>query len=297
MLLAVHVSDGVLTGPTQAGGFALAAGLVAWSARRVSDEEIPRIALLSAAFFVASLIHVPAGVVKVHLLLNGLMGVVLGRRAVLAVAVGLTLQAFLIGHGGTAALGVNVCVMALPALAAGGLFALVSSVVRRSPVLRRLVVVFGFGLWLFAAFVGVELLPRSAGDGLVAPDPLLAAYAALSPVPLAAMLLLAVLAALFESRLETAPDFPLGLLVGEAAVLLTVGLNYVALRYGSLPGVEPVTGLVLVLHLPVAAVEGLILGFTVPYLMRVRPDLLHARRAASGCAEGEQLVERDLPLP
>ena len=65
----------------------------------------------------------------------------------------------------------------------------------------------------------------------------------------------------------------------------------------SLWEVEPVTGLVLVLHLPVAAVEGLILGFTVPYLMRVRPDLLHARRAASGCAEGEQLVERDLPLP
>src|SRR4051812_50102058 len=84
MLLAVHVSDGVLTGPTQAGGFALAAGLIAWSARRVGDGEIPRIALLSAAFFVASLIHVPAGVVKVHLLLNGLMGVVLGRPAGLA---------------------------------------------------------------------------------------------------------------------------------------------------------------------------------------------------------------------
>src|SRR5437588_3802903 len=210
MLLAVHVSDGVLTGPTQAAGFLIAAVLVAWSARRVSDVEVPRIALLSAAFFVASLIHVPAGVVRVHLLLNGLMGIVLGRRAVLAVAIGLTLQAFLIGHGGIAALGVNVCVMALPALAAGGLFACVNRMVRDWPWLRGLLVVTGLFMWLLAAFVGVELLPHSDGGGLAAPDPLWAAYAALSPMPLAAMLLLAVLSALVESRLETAPDFPLG---------------------------------------------------------------------------------------
>lgn len=297
MLLAVHVSDGVLTGPTQAGGFMLAAGLVAWAARRVADAEVPRIALLSAAFFVASLIHVPAGVVKVHLLLNGLMGIVLGRRAVLAVAVGLTLQALLIGHGGIAALGVNVCVMALPALAAGGLFALLDRPTRRWPLGRALLVATSVYLWLAAAFAGIELLPRRVGGEWIASDPLSAASAALAPLPVAVMLVLAMLAASIERRLETAPDFPVGLLVGEVAVLLTVALNYLVLRYGSLPGVEPVTGLVFVLHLPVAAAEGLILGFTVPYLMRVRSDLLNAGRPSSDAVGREQLVERHFPLP
>ena len=80
-LLAVHISDGVLTWPWLAGGFALAGLLAAVAMMQVRDEEIPRIALMTAAFFVASLIHVPIGPTSVHLLLNGLLGVVVGRRA------------------------------------------------------------------------------------------------------------------------------------------------------------------------------------------------------------------------
>ena len=37
--------------------------------------------LLGAAFFVASLIHVPIGFSSAHLILNGLLGVVLGWAA------------------------------------------------------------------------------------------------------------------------------------------------------------------------------------------------------------------------
>src|SRR5205823_13141938 len=119
---AVHISDGVLTLPWLAGGFALAAVLALLAAYRVRDEEIPRIALLTAAFFVASLIHVRLGPTSVHLLLNGLVGVVLGRRAGLAILVGLTLQAVLLGHGGFTTIGVNACVLTYPALLAGPLF-------------------------------------------------------------------------------------------------------------------------------------------------------------------------------
>src|SRR5207302_1621918 len=56
---------------------------------------------------------------------NGLVGVVLGRRAPLAICVGLVLQALLFNHGGFDVLGVNACIMGLPALAAGLLFPLV----------------------------------------------------------------------------------------------------------------------------------------------------------------------------
>src|SRR5437588_9406630 len=114
-LWAVHISDGVLTGPWLGGGFVLAALLVFFGAWRIRDEEIPQVALLTAAFFVASLVHVRLGPTSVHLLLNGLLGLVLGVRAGLAIPVGLFLQAALIGHGGFMTLGVNSCVLTLPA--------------------------------------------------------------------------------------------------------------------------------------------------------------------------------------
>ncbi len=75
---AVHISDGVLTAPWLAGGFALTALLALVGSIRVRDEEIPRIALLTAAFFVASSLHVRVGPTTLHLLLNGLVGVILG---------------------------------------------------------------------------------------------------------------------------------------------------------------------------------------------------------------------------
>ena len=67
-------------------------------------------------------IHVPIGPVRGHLLLNGLLGVVLGPRAGLAILVGLLMQAALIGHGGYTTVGVTCCVMTIPALLAWLLF-------------------------------------------------------------------------------------------------------------------------------------------------------------------------------
>src|SRR5438132_3763079 len=115
-LFAVHISDGVLQTTWLAGGFVVAVCLAVVGCWRVRDEEIPQIALLTAAFFVASSIHIKVGPSSWHLLLNGLVGVLLGRRAGLAIPIGLALQAALLGHGGLSALGVNTCVLLLPAL-------------------------------------------------------------------------------------------------------------------------------------------------------------------------------------
>jgi cobalt/nickel transport system permease protein len=128
-LFAVHLSDGVLR-PDAAGlawmlgGFAVAAALVAVAGWKVPPDDVPKIGLLSAAFFVASQIHFPVGIGSAHLILNGLLGFVLGKRAPLAVAVGITLQSFLFDHGGKTMIGVNTVVVALPALAAAALFPL-----------------------------------------------------------------------------------------------------------------------------------------------------------------------------
>jgi len=96
---------------------------VALGLRKVDDERIPRIAMLSAAFFVASLIHVPIGPSSAHLVLNGLAGVVIGWAAFPAMLVALLLQAILFGFGGLTTLGVNTVVMAGPAVVCHYLFA------------------------------------------------------------------------------------------------------------------------------------------------------------------------------
>src|SRR5205807_2829664 len=121
---AVHIADNVLTAEWWAGGWVVAAVLAALGAWRIRDEEIPRVALLTAAFFVASSFHVRVGPTSVHLLLNGLVGVILGPRACLAIPIGLVLQYVLVQHGGFYTLGINSCVMTLPALLAWLLFAL-----------------------------------------------------------------------------------------------------------------------------------------------------------------------------
>src|SRR5579885_761588 len=224
---AVHISDGVLQPTWEWAGVAAAGLLALFGAWRIRDEEIPRVALLTAAFFVASQIHVqvPAGP-STHLLLNGLLGVVLGRRALLAVPVGLFLQVILFGHGGFYSLGVNSVVMGLPALLAALLFA----GLRRLPWLRRpwfraaLVAgsVLAFGLSLvYAVTLLVTNDPRQLADA----DPSWADRVTFHPATLAAAALLAALAAWAERRLEHTPEFPLGLVVGESAVLATILLH------------------------------------------------------------------------
>lgn len=83
---------------------------------------ISPLSVITAAFFVASLIHVPVGPTSVHLILNGLAGVVLGLLAYPATFIGLTLQAVLFQHGGITTIGINTVNMAVPALIAYGIF-------------------------------------------------------------------------------------------------------------------------------------------------------------------------------
>lgn len=114
-----HIPDGVVTIPVLAAGAAITVGGLAWGLRALSPERMPRVAVLSAVFFVASLIHLPAGPASVHLILNGLMGAVLGAAAYPAIVVALLLQAVLFGFGGLAVLAVNAADMGVPAVLAG----------------------------------------------------------------------------------------------------------------------------------------------------------------------------------
>ena len=77
----MHIAEGVLSAPILiAGGAACAAGL-AVGLKRLPTDRLATVAIFSATFFIASLIHVPVGPSSVHLLLNGLIGLILGWAA------------------------------------------------------------------------------------------------------------------------------------------------------------------------------------------------------------------------
>ena len=118
----MHISDGVLPISVAVGGYVASAAIVAWSARRTRSEELPKLAVMTAAFFVASLVHVPFGPTSVHLIIPGLAGALLGPSAFLSIGLGLLLQSLLFQFGGLTALGANALMMGLPALVCGWFF-------------------------------------------------------------------------------------------------------------------------------------------------------------------------------
>jgi len=120
----MHISEGVLSAPVLVTGVILAAGGVSLGLKKMDFERIPEVAVLTSAFFVVSLIHVPIGPSSAHLVLNGLIGLLLGWPAFSAILVGLSLQALLFQFGGITSLGVNTFNIALPAVVSFYLFRL-----------------------------------------------------------------------------------------------------------------------------------------------------------------------------
>lgn len=159
----MHISEGVLSAPVLAAGAALAAGGVAMGLKRMDYAKVPEVAVLSSAFFVASLLRIPVGPANIHLTLNGLLGLLLGWMAFPSVLVALVLQALLFQFGGFTTLGVNTLAIAAPAVLAYYIF---------SPLLKKggrascLVAGFGagaLGVALALALTALALLGTGSG--------------------------------------------------------------------------------------------------------------------------------------
>lgn len=201
----MHIADGILPTTVAVGSYALTLAGLGLSLRRVDSRELPKIAVVTSSFFVASLIHLPLGPTSVHLLLPGIVGALLGPAAFLSLSLGLFLQSLLFQFGGLTALGANSQMMGVPALLCGLAF-------------RR---------WR-----GTTKVSNAVVGGLLS---------ALG-VLLAAVLLALLLASGGESFLG----------VAKMAV---------------------------VAHVPVMVVEGLVGGFVIAFLFRVKPELLGPRQA------------------
>jgi cobalt/nickel transport system permease protein len=266
-LWAVHISDFILITPWWVAGWVLAGLFMLLGAWRLREEEIPRVALLTAAFFIVSWPHVPVGPAGAHLLLTGLMGVVLGWRVGLAIPLAVALQAILLGHGGYTTIGINSCVMIVPALLAGWLF---RGLAGRSWIHRRgfrtTIIVVSSLTWSFSLVYSVTLLVTGDFDS--------ANELTFHPATVGIILLVAAVIAWGEWEVKSGPLFALGFFIGELAVLTTVALHVFVLLEGGHSNWTIPALLEVVFHLPLAVVEGIVVGFTVGFLARVKPEML-----------------------
>jgi len=144
----MHISEGVLSGPVLISGGVLAAAGTAIGLKKIDYDQLARVGILSATFFVASLVHVPIGPSNVHLIMNGLVGLLLGWAAFPAIMVALLLQGVFFQFGGFTTLGVNTIIMALPAVLCYYLFA---PLMHRD---RKFLLLAGFGCGFCAVLFG-----------------------------------------------------------------------------------------------------------------------------------------------
>jgi cobalt/nickel transport system permease protein len=148
----VHISEGVLSAPVLVSGGVLAAAGTAIGLKKIDYDHLARVGILSATFFVASLVHVPIGPSSVHLIMNGIVGLLLGWAAFPAILVALLLQGVFFQFGGITTLGVNTIIMALPAVICFYLFA---PLMHKN---QRILLLGGFGCGFCAVFFGALLV-------------------------------------------------------------------------------------------------------------------------------------------
>lgn len=196
----MHISEGVLSSPVLLAGAVLSLGGLILGLKKIKNEDIPKVAVLSSAFFIASLIHVPIGPTSAHLVLNGLLGMLLGWSAFPSIFVALVLQAIVFQFGGLTTLGVNNFSMAMPGVLSYYVF---KRMLHKGKNIAFLGGFLGGALSLFIAtiFISVALL-------------------------------------------ETEKSF------------------------------MAVAGTLLVMYLPIAIIEGIITGFVVVYLKKIKPEAL-----------------------
>ena len=120
----MHISEGVLSTSIIVSSAAILVPLIINSVRKLQYEDISKVALLSAAFFVVSTIHLPLGVTSVHFMMLGIIGIMLGWHSFTALLIALLLQALLIGFGGISSLAVNTLNTGIGALVGFYIFAI-----------------------------------------------------------------------------------------------------------------------------------------------------------------------------
>jgi cobalt/nickel transport system permease protein len=159
----MHISEGFLSAPVLVAGWLLAAGGVAYGLKKTDPEGIIRVAMVSSAFFLASLINIRVGPGSTHLSLIAPTGLLLGWGAPPAVFAAVFLQAVLFRFGGLLVLGANTVSMGGAALCVHMIF---GKIIRGNGGKLQAAAAFaagGAGVMLGAAMTGFWLVLSDKG--------------------------------------------------------------------------------------------------------------------------------------
>ncbi len=140
--------------------------------------------------------------------------------------------------------------------------------------MRTILIAACTAIWTLSLAFGVTVVCTNRLSDWNNPRLDLATAVVFHPAALTAALLLAVGTAWAVRHLDGTAEFTLGLLVGAGAVLATAVLNALVLLLGGVEDWRSLALVVLAAHLPLAVIEGVILGFTVAFLERVKPEML-----------------------
>lgn len=157
----MHISDGILNGTVSLSAAAAAAVVTSVALKKTDKDDIPKISVMTAAFFVTSLVHFKIGPTSMHLVLNGLTGIILGISSFPAILVALFFQAVMFQHGGLTTLGVNSITIGLPAFFAYGIFQLYR--LNKNNILLIIAGFLGGSLPVIISGIGVFLFLKSTG--------------------------------------------------------------------------------------------------------------------------------------
>lgn len=153
----MHIPDGYLPAEVVIGGYVVT-GIATWySIKKINQRkdpraEIPKASILTAAFIVVSLIHIPIPPTSVHLMLSGLMGILLGYYAFPAILIGVLFQSVLFHHGGITTIGINTINFGIPALITYQLF---RPLLKKIGTNRKSVSLIGFSAGMIGAALSV----------------------------------------------------------------------------------------------------------------------------------------------
>jgi cobalt/nickel transport system permease protein len=275
-IFGVHLPDGLIQGPGIIAGWCVAFLLLLVGSRNLSNDEIPKISLLTAVFFLTSLFPIPVpGGPKTHLLLNGLIGVILGQRAILAIAPALFLQSLLFAHGGFLSLGLNICVMTIPALFIRSFAKIIQKPLILGNPVTQLTICFCIIITsIFAVTAGILMLAWQFKYDEKSEIINQVFLFLVSPASIFGFTIASMVISWILLRSRNGMLFALGFFIGLLGVLLTIVLHTTTMLFCSVPNLEPIIFITCMIHLPLAIAEGLSMGLMISFLAKVKPDLL-----------------------
>jgi len=270
----VHISDHILA-PWLWGyiGWGITVIILAYSLKKMKIDDVPKLSVITAAVFVASLIHFQAGPTSVHLILNGFAGVTLGILAYPCIFIAVVMQYFLFFHGGFSTIGINTVNMGVPALISFLLFR--TGMKLNIEIKRKEVIIGAIAGGIAVAFVILLFTVELLISGKEYTD--VTQFFIFTHILMILIVSYLIYRAGMKLSVEIRKEVLIGAIAGGIAVALAVLLLAVELLLTDGDFAE-VAIYVIASHVLVVLVEAIFTGVIVGFFATVKPEMLSIRR-------------------